>query len=86
LDIPESEQMADTKDKNQTDTDKGDFADTVLPETLEAARTSSTLDLARLNRLLSRLAGTDFRLAVLVGEEVRQMDSGTLEAQQQRKP
>ena len=72
--------MADTKDKIQTDTDKGDFADTVLPETLEASRTSSTLDLARLNKLLSRLAGTDFRLAVLVGEEVRQMDSGTLDA------
>jgi signal transduction histidine kinase len=72
--------MANTKDKNQTDTDKGDFADTVLPETLEASRTTSTLDLVRLNRLLSKFAGTDFRLTVLMGEEVRQMDSGTLDA------
>jgi signal transduction histidine kinase len=72
--------MADIKDKNQTDTGTDDFADTVLSEALETSRTTSTLDLARLNRLLSRLAGIDFRVAVLVGEEVRQMSSGTLDA------
>lgn len=40
----------------------------------------SALDLDRINRLLSRLAGSDFRIALYAGEEVRQMDDTTLTA------
>jgi signal transduction histidine kinase len=72
--------MADIKDKNQDDIRSDEFADVVLPETLEDSRSASTLDLPRLNRMLSRLAGTEYRIAVLVGEEVRQMDNATLSA------
>lgn len=44
------------------------------------SRVTSTLDLGRMNRLLSRLAGSEFRIEVLAGEEVAQMPAATLDA------
>lgn len=41
---------------------------------------TSTLDLGRLNRMLSRLAGSEFRIEVYAGEEVSRMDDATLDA------
>jgi len=40
----------------------------------------ATLNLSRLNKLLSRLAGSEFRIALYVGEEVSQLDDATLTA------
>lgn len=40
----------------------------------------AALDLSRLNKLLSRLAGSEFRIALHVGEEVSQLDDATLTA------
>lgn len=46
----------------------------------DGEESGAALDLKRLNRMLSRLAGSDFRIALFVGEEVTQMDEATLTA------
>jgi hypothetical protein len=65
--------MADIKDKNQADTSTDDFAEVVLPETLEDSRSASALDLPRLNRLLSSIKLTPSRssstITICVGKQ-----------------
>jgi len=47
------------------------------------ARKSSTLELSRLNRMLSRFAGSEFHIEVFAGEEVSSMNDSTLHAMAQ---
>jgi len=73
--------MPDTDDKTIPGpiTGKGDSAGStsVRPET---ARSVSTLDLDRLNRLITHLAGSEFRIVMLEGEALNNLDEGTLSA------
>lgn len=78
--------MADTEEKAEVSNDPGH--DGSLQDTAGAdasarhvpSRSYSALDLPRLNRMLSRLAGNEFRIDVYAGEEVRQMEAATLSA------
>ncbi len=46
----------------------------------EITSSHTVLDLSRLNKMLSRLAGNEFRINLYVGEQVSQMDDSTLAA------
>ena len=70
--------MSDTDSKTEhqeSASDTGpDGAIAGIPET------GSAIDLARLNRMLSRLAGSEFRIALYAGEEISQINSDVLTA------
>ena len=70
--------MADAEDKIAQQDTLGKAQDPAARQGMSQA--SSTLDLTRLNRMLSRLAGSEFRIEVFAGEEVRQMPASTLDA------
>jgi len=63
-----------------TKTGQGDAGDKPADLKNALSRNSSTLDLTRLNRMLSCLAGSEFRIEVFAGEEVAQLDGKTLDA------
>jgi len=49
-----------------------------LPAQLKNSQATSILDLQRLNQMLSRFAGKEYRIEVLVGDAVSNMDEATL--------
>ncbi len=64
-----------TLPENDDALDKGGESSYVAKE---KSSSRTVLNLSRLNKMLSRLAGSEFRIKLYVGEQVSQMDDSTL--------